>query len=435
MFAYPNATAQYTKLFTSFSSTTSTNHTQSEDCLSLNVWSKPTKRGKKAPVLVWIHGGRHNSGSSNTPFYHGAKFANGQDAVFVTFNFRMNIFGFPGAPEATQNLGLLDQYLAVQWVHENIASFGGDPGRITIIGQSSGAVAVSNWAYAFKDKPLVAGAMSHSGNQFSFPTNTLELAAKNWHNVTGTLGCGTSGSTLACMRSSNITFQAILNAVRLVPAVPQNSLARSQPQFQVTQDNVTFFSNAEYLSRVKSGNIARIPYFQINGNHESGFYRISALSQGNTLPESDWQVFEQETFTCPSAVEAYWRTKAGIPSYRSRNMADWENTRLYNPPSSGAYHGVEIYSVTGNSELVSGIAPVEAQVELTEIMQSAWAAFASDPADGLEKLGWPKYIAGEDTLIELGSNNTAAVDFVDTALFDAPCPGRGLDFWDSSIPV
>ncbi|KAK6072783.1 carboxylesterase [Seiridium cupressi] len=438
LFAYPNATSQYSQLFTRFVSTTATNHTQSEDCLKLNIWIKADalKLNASHPVLMWIHGGRHSSGTSNTPFYNGANFAASKNAAFVTFNFRMNIFGFPGAPEATQNVGLLDHYAAVQWVHDNIKYFGASPARMALFGQSSGAAAVGNWAYAFKEKPLVAGIASHSGNQFAFPTNSLELAASNWYNVSGTLGCGTSGTTLECMRSSNITFQQILNAVKKVPTVPTNSPARSQPQFQVTQDNKTWFSTEEYISRVKSGNLADIPYLQIHGNHESGFYRISALAQGNTLTEEAWEEFERETFTCAAAAEAYYRTELGIPSYRSRYMADWENTRLYDPPSSGAYHGVEIYMVTGNSDLVSGITPVEAQTDLTTSVSDRWWWFANDAANGLaDAFGWPRYNASAETLGLIGTGNTSRIEFVDPSLYDSQCPEIDLDYWDSAIPA
>lgn len=112
-------------------------------------------------MLVWIYGGRFSAGTSNTPSYNGEFMADAQDVVVVTFNFRMNIFGFPGAPELeVKNLALLDQRQAVTWVRDNIAAFGGDPSRITIAGQSSGAWAVSNWAYAFEDVSLYRCAVS-----------------------------------------------------------------------------------------------------------------------------------------------------------------------------------------------------------------------------------------------------------------------------------
>lgn len=157
-FAYPNATEQYGRVYANF--VNSLNNTQSEDCLTLNIWSKPgdslrTNVGGAAglkPVLVWIYGGRFSAGTSNTPFYHGEFMADAQDVVVVTFNFRMNIFGFPGAPELeVKNLAFLDQHLAVSWVRDHVAAFGGDPSRITIAGQSSGSWSVNNWAYAFQN--------------------------------------------------------------------------------------------------------------------------------------------------------------------------------------------------------------------------------------------------------------------------------------------
>ncbi|KAI1178681.1 alpha/beta-hydrolase [Nemania sp. FL0916] len=462
-FAYPNATAQYQRVYAAF--VNQLGNVQSEDCLTLNIWSssrtttvhssssssRPDSLGPKKPkpkpkpVIVWIHGGRFSAGSSHTPFYDGGNLASAQDVVVVTFNFRMNIFGFPGSPATTtttphKNIGFLDQYLAVEWVHENIAAFGGDPERITIIGQSSGAVAVSNWAYAFKDRPIVAGTMSHSGNVFSFPFLDADVAASNWNHVASMLGCGGAGASdsavLSCMRSENISFQAILNAVKTVPSVPGDSSARSVPPFQATVDNTTVFSIPEYLSRLKSRSFAHdIPHLQIHNDHESGFYRISALAQGRSLPESQWQDFELESFTCAAAAETYWRARAGVATYRVRYLADWDNLRLYDPPSSGAYHGVEVNMVTGNSESVSGIAPSSSEAELMGIMQEAWAAFAADPVRGLRRLGWPNYQAGRESLIRLGVDTTPVVDVVSSTMYDGRCRALNLSFWDSSIPT
>ncbi|TGJ86558.1 hypothetical protein E0Z10_g2253 [Xylaria hypoxylon] len=433
MFAYPNATSQYQRIYGNF--VNQLNNTQSEDCLTLNVWSGTYKsRRRLKPVIVWIHGGRFSAGSSHTPFYYGGNLAGPQDVVVVTFNFRMNIFGFPGSPETTQNIGFLDQYSAVEWIYENIAAFGGDPGRIIIIGQSSGAVAVSNWAFAFKDNPIVAGTMAHSGSIFSFPILDADVAAANWNHVASTLGCGASDSPLSCMRSENISFQSILSAVRTVPPVPGNSPTRSVPPFQATVDDATIFSVSEYVSRLRSGTFAPLPHFQIHGDHESGFYRISALAQGQSLPESTWEQFELETFTCATAAEMYWRSRAAAPTYRARYMADWGNLRLYYPPSSGAYHGVEVNMVMGNSESVSGIAPSPHEAKLTGIMQEAWAAFAADPARGLPKLGWPHYHADRESLVRLGVHTTPVVDAVFSRMYDYACPALNLPFWDVSVP-
>lgn len=111
----------------------------SEDCLYLNVWSTSPKP-RNAPVLVWIYGGGFNSGTSTLNIYDPRIIVAETDLIFVSLQYRVSIFGFlymqnEGAPG---NQGLLDQYLALQWIHNNIQYFGGDSSKITIFGESSG---------------------------------------------------------------------------------------------------------------------------------------------------------------------------------------------------------------------------------------------------------------------------------------------------------
>lgn len=193
-------------------------------------------------------------GDTSTPFYNGQYFADAQDVVIVTLNYRINIFGFSGAPGERQNVGLLDQRLAVEWVRDNIAAFGGSPSKIVIFGQSSGSVAVDYWSYAYPEDPIVTGLILHSGNAFSFPINSRELAEKNWYNVTSSLGCGDRGDVLACMRKQN--FQDIKAATLKVKPPPGTSAARSQPAFQPTPDGITVFENYEPMS--SNGKFAKL---------------------------------------------------------------------------------------------------------------------------------------------------------------------------------
>jgi carboxylesterase type B len=163
----------------------------------------------------------------------------------------LNIFGFSGAPGLTQNVGLLDQRMAIEWVHSNIAGFGGDPARITIFGQSAGGASVDYYSYIWTDKPLVRGLISHSGTALSFKPNTAEESASYFYHVSNTLGCGNStvpiSSVVQCMRQQS--FQAILAAVRRVPFAPSPALP--QPQFHPTVDGVTVF--ADYAARSTQG--------------------------------------------------------------------------------------------------------------------------------------------------------------------------------------
>lgn len=110
-----------------------------EDCLSLNVW---TPGGTGLPVLVWLHGGGFSSGSGAEAWYDGALLAERGEMVVVTANYRLGALGYLYlSPEfAPANLGLLDQIAALGWVRDNIAAFGGDPGRVTLAGQSAGAL-------------------------------------------------------------------------------------------------------------------------------------------------------------------------------------------------------------------------------------------------------------------------------------------------------
>lgn len=125
---------------------TKTEESTSEDCLFLNVWTPTLADGKKRPVMVYVHGGAHANGSGSSPLYDGTWLAKTYDVVVVTVNHRLNCFGYAylarlGGPELADsgNVGNLDLILALQWVRDNIAAFGGDPGNVMTFGQSAAA--------------------------------------------------------------------------------------------------------------------------------------------------------------------------------------------------------------------------------------------------------------------------------------------------------
>ena len=127
--------------------TPNANFTEDEDCLHINVWSTSMNPTAEMPVLFWIHGGGTSSGASNElTYYDGLEFAKSQDVVFVSINHRLNYLGYLdlSAYEGfTSNLGQKDIVLALEWVRDNIAQFGGDPNNVTIMGQSGGGTKVS----------------------------------------------------------------------------------------------------------------------------------------------------------------------------------------------------------------------------------------------------------------------------------------------------
>lgn len=149
--------------------------------------------------------------------------------------------------------------MAIEWVHRNIAAFGGDPDRITIFGSSAGGTSVDLYSYAWADKPLVSGLISHSGTALSYKPNTPEESANAFFQASKSLGCG--GATenpeqvVKCMRQR--PFEDVFNASNIVPQTP--SLTIPEPIFHPVADDITVFS--DYRKRSAEGKFARLVCF------------------------------------------------------------------------------------------------------------------------------------------------------------------------------
>ncbi|HTL15905.1 MAG TPA: carboxylesterase family protein, partial [Patescibacteria group bacterium] len=151
----------------------------SEDCLYLNVWTPATSSKDRIPVLVWIYGGGFSGGSTSEPNYSGEKLAK-KGVVLVSIAYRVGQLGFLAHPDLSAettnhvsgNYGLLDMIAGLQWVHKNIAAFGGDPNKVTIFGESAGGIAVSMLCGSPLAKGLFHGAISQSGGSFGPPRPT-----------------------------------------------------------------------------------------------------------------------------------------------------------------------------------------------------------------------------------------------------------------------
>lgn len=152
----------------------------SEDCLTVNI-QRP-KEGEKLPVFVYIHGGGYTTGAACVPLYNGKHFAD-DGLIFVSFQYRMSVLGFydfttyPGCEEFDSNCGISDQIMAMQWIHDNIAAFGGDPENVTINGESAGGATVVNMLAM----PAVKGLFQKAIAQSSLPNCvcTHEMAREN----------------------------------------------------------------------------------------------------------------------------------------------------------------------------------------------------------------------------------------------------------------
>ena len=152
---------------------------KSEDCLYLNVWTPAKSANDKIPVLVWIYGGGFGAGATSEKNYSGENLAK-KGVVLVSIAYRVGQLGFLAHPELSKespnhvsgNWGLLDMIAGLQWVRKNIAAFGGDPGKVTIFGESAGGIAVSMLCASPLAKGLFHGAISQSGGNFGPPRPT-----------------------------------------------------------------------------------------------------------------------------------------------------------------------------------------------------------------------------------------------------------------------
>ncbi|WP_394839094.1 carboxylesterase family protein [Pendulispora rubella] len=205
----------------------------SEDCLSLNIASPVGASAK--PVLVWLHGGGFIDGRGDD--YPGAALASAGDIVVVTLNYRLGVLGTLGIPSADGggNLGLLDQRFALEWIHRNIAAFGGDPAKITLAGQSAGAQAACTHAAMPGSRGLLSAILMESGS--CDWVQTADQAAASANTVAKKLGCAGTGDAgtidEACLRA--LPAETLLRGDRtvvypivdgkLLPVAPRAALA------------------------------------------------------------------------------------------------------------------------------------------------------------------------------------------------------------------
>jgi para-nitrobenzyl esterase len=177
---------------------TSSLYVQGEDCLYLNIWKSDETGAEKKPVMVWIHGGAFEGGATVDPSCDCYKLAKeNPDVIFATIEYRLGIFGFfhlshlpDGAdyPDA-QNLGLLDQLMALKWIHENIAGFGGDPDNVTIFGESAGGASVTLLPLMKGSQAYFHRVIAESGSPVF--TRSPEQAIACTNEVMESLGCKT----------------------------------------------------------------------------------------------------------------------------------------------------------------------------------------------------------------------------------------------------
>lgn len=313
------------------------------------------------------------------------------------------------------NLALLDLRLAVEWVRDNIASFGGDPRRITLFGQSAGAALADFYVYAYASDPIVAGIISQSGTAFSFGLPYPEdVSAVAWYTVTEVVGCGNastdSTTILECMRRANVES--------LLRAVPTTGLNAFLSAFGPTVDNLIVFSN--YSQQTP----ASIPMLIGSNDYEAGQFRTQAALSSMVFPDGLWDEYNLASFTCPASLRANSNVVANNPTWRYRYFGVFPNTNIGS--EGGAYHGAELQSLFGTTFSTPNSTSEEKESEA--YIQGAWGFFAKDPVNGLSNYdcGWPLYDPDEESLIRLAYHNLVGTNLALPEIYDAGCANASL---------
>ncbi|KAL3454344.1 Alpha/Beta hydrolase protein [Aspergillus insuetus] len=359
--------------------------TMSEDCLSLAIWT-PTGDVRGLPVVVFMTGGGFIIGGANIAYqmpHHWVQRT--QSHIVVSINYRVDIMGFPNARGLDdQNLGILDQRRAHEWVRDNIRAFGGDPEKITLWGQSAGAASTEFHAFAYHKDPIAKGFVMTSGTA-SMGIPPPDPTYANFTFVAQSLGCNisTPESELQCMRQHPMA--------EIMQFIGQRRDNGTTPalSFVPTPDETVVFSN--YTERYNLGLVTKAP--AIIG---------STTDEGTTLvPYTDINIGPDRalvdavtklTFHCPAARTTATRGRNGLTTYRYLYTGNFTNTSPV--PWLGAYHSGDLPYWFGTYGDFTEGGGQRSETEVSEIMQDYLLAFMKDPERRLRREGWPETSSG-----------------------------------------
>ncbi|MCY3971761.1 MAG: carboxylesterase family protein [Acidobacteria bacterium] len=418
---------------------------RSEDCLYLNVWTGAAHAEAALPVMVWIHGGGLQTGSGSTILYDGESLA-GQGVVLVTINYRLGPIGFMAHPElsaenesgASGNYGILDQVAALQWVQANIARFGGDPGRVTIFGESAGSWSV-NYMTA---TPLAAGlfqrAIGHSGGVF-WPMPQLADAESEGVRVAERL----AASDLAAMRAASVeeVYQAASEAEALQyvgvsdgHVFPRDIYDIFAAGEQNDVDTIIGFNSDEGTALFAgAGAVTLADYRQsledTYAEHADAMFSVYPAETDEQAHVAAYENTADNFFAWQMRTWARLQSSTGSSParmYYFSRVPPWDEAETY-----GSYHAAEIIYAFDNlhrsGEMRDGIGPFnhawdDTDRALANTMSAYWVNFAAtgDPnGDGLPN--WPVYDPSADGVLELGDTIGLIQDLLKDRLdvFDA----------------
>ena len=416
---------------------------ENEDCLYLNVWTPDPAPAEPRPVMVWIHGGANVAGSTGDlvpfppyesyHFYDAHNLVATRDVVVVSMNYRLGVFGFFGhsdlAAEDSEfpyagNQGLLDQRAAFQWVHDNIAAFGGDPNKVTIFGESAGSFDVCAHVVSPLSRGLFHRAISESGG-CTAGIATMEQSAAQAASISTAVGCEPAPDELACLRA--VPVADLLSAFQF-----------SESELAITGLGISVdggFLPDHPRSLIEAGNFAHVPYILGANSDEGSLFFIGSTPittpaeytaelvnrYGSIAPQVEL-MYPVGKFKSPQAALIRVSGDASLvcSTYdtASRLAAKKNRTYVYNfarvPPlpfvnllDLGAFHGAEISYALGSLPPPSGF-----DAMLAGWMQEYWTRFAEKGVPKAKKAsGWPRFNPKSYKMLRLNTSLTKVKGF------------------------
>lgn len=381
----------------------------SEDCLYLNVWS-PSADGRRRPVMVWIHGGAFAAGTGSAQLYDGHSFAVEGDVVVVTFNYRLGALGFLhlggiGGNDFTGscNCGILDQIAALQWVQDNIEKFGGDPERVTVFGESAGAMSIGVLMAVPKAKGLFHQAILQSGAAANVLSSTIAEKVSSRLLAALKIGHGEVDKIRQIPAQQLADTAALLPAMSLVPVVeghllpihPEQALAEGAAKeipilMGTNKDEYRLFSFFD--PRWKRGDQEEISSIF---EHAFGLNWVGIsqyLLNGEELNQDIYdKLMTMSLFTFPALKLAEIQVKQGAPIWMYR--FDWET-----PAFEGelkACHSLElpfVWNTISKPGIERMTGSSEERKKLAEEIHHSWIRFARSGNPNTPKLPeWRAY--------------------------------------------
>ena len=397
---------------------------ESEDCLYLNIWVNTDDKTEKKPVMFWIHGGAYVVGSGSEASYSGANLVQAHsDIIMVNINYRLNMYGFmdfssvPGGEnfKTAPCNGLLDQAMALRWVHENIAAFGGDPDNVTIFGQSAGGGSVSILPVMKEANQYFQKVIAQSGSTaLAFPVNCESAQGKTKALLEYT-GCKTMDDIMAL--SEEKLQEAYVNAVGRFTSCPYYG-TEVLPEAPIEMYKKGY---AKHITIMAGSTADECRLFMGEGVNltfeEQKIFAQRAV--GDALPylkEKDKKYYEEFQRVCrfqePGLIETEFMDELmfRVPMLQQLDAQSAFNKTFcfyWSYPSSdanmGAAHSVELMFVfdlrcVGTESVFNGTNNSD---EIFDAVQQMWTNFARCGNPSTDKIDWKAYSANDPNVLDI----------------------------------